>query len=110
MLIISGYMYIDPSVLEQFMGKLKLLADAVRQRDRNLSYNTAVEDYQAGRLLISERWNDQDALSAHLIKTDTVEFINRWIAAMHHGSASLFFSTASPDIKPGSCNYLGSPI
>ena len=78
MLIISGYMYIDPIVLEQFMGELKLLANAVRQRDGNLSYNAAVEDYQTGRLLISERWVDQDALNAHLIKTDTVEFINRW--------------------------------
>ncbi|KAF6677724.1 antibiotic biosynthesis monooxygenase [Pantoea sp. EKM21T] len=82
MLIISGYMYIDPSVLEQFMGELKLLANAVRQRDGNLSYNAAVEDYQTGRLLISERWVDQDALNAHLIKTDTVEFINRWQGKM----------------------------
>ncbi|MFK3876484.1 putative quinol monooxygenase [Pantoea agglomerans] len=82
MLIISGYMYIDPIVLEQFMGELKLLANAVRQRDGNLSYNAAVEDYQTGRLLISERWVDQDALNAHLIKTDTVEFINRWQGKM----------------------------
>lgn len=82
MLIISGYMYIDPSVLEQFMGELKLLANAVRQRHGNLSYNAAVEDYQTGRLLISERWVDQDALSAHLIKTDTVEFIKRWQGKM----------------------------
>lgn len=82
MLIISGYMYIDPSVLEQFMGELNLLANAVRQRDGNLSYNAAVEDYQTGRLLISERWVDQDALNAHLIKTDTVEFINRWQGKM----------------------------
>ena len=82
MLIISGYMYIDPIVLEQFMGELKLLANAVRQRDGNLSYNAAVEDYQTGRLLISERWVDQYALNAHLIKTDTVEFINRWQGKM----------------------------
>ena len=82
MLIISGYMYIDPSVLEQFMGELNLLANAVRQRDGNLSYNAAMEDYQTGSLLISERWVDQDALNAHLIKTDTVEFINRWQGKM----------------------------
>ncbi|MGC0787856.1 MULTISPECIES: putative quinol monooxygenase [Pantoea] len=82
MLIISGYMYIDPSVLEQFIKELKLLANAVRQRHGNLSYNAAVEDYQTGRLLISERWLGQDALSAHLIRTDTVEFINRWQGKM----------------------------
>ncbi|WP_277972153.1 putative quinol monooxygenase [Pantoea agglomerans] len=82
MLIISGHMYIDPTILEQFMGELKLLANAVRQRDGNFSYNAAVEDYQTGRLLISERWVDQDALNAHLIKTDTVEFINRWQGKM----------------------------
>lgn len=82
MLIISGYMYIDPSVLEQFIKELKLLANAVRQRHGNLSYNAAVEDYQTGRLLISERWLGQDALSAHIIRTDTVEFINRWQGKM----------------------------
>ena len=82
MLIISGYMYIDPSVLEQFMGELNLLANAVRQRDGNLSYNAAMEDYQTGSLLISERWVDQDALNAHLIKNDTIEFINRWQGKM----------------------------
>ncbi|MGF7228324.1 putative quinol monooxygenase [Pantoea agglomerans] len=82
MLIISGHMYIDPSILEQFMGELKLLANAVRQRHGNLSYNAAVEDYQTGSLLISEQWVDQDALNAHLIKTDTVEFINRWQGKM----------------------------
>ena len=83
MLIISGYMYIDPSVLEKFMGELNLLANAVRQRDGNISYKAAVEDYQTGRLLISERWVDQDALNAHLIKTGTVEFINRWQGKMN---------------------------
>lgn len=82
MLIISGYMYIDPSVLEKFMGELNLLANAVRQRDGNISYKAAVEDYQTGSLLISERWVDQDALNAHLIKTDTVEFIKRWQGKM----------------------------
>lgn len=89
MLIISGYMYIDPSVLEKFMGELNLLANTVRQRDGNISYKAAVEDYQTGSLLISERWVDQDALNAHLIKTDTVEFINRWQGKMKGNSSNM---------------------
>ncbi|WP_315708235.1 putative quinol monooxygenase [Brenneria uluponensis] len=82
MLIILGYVYVQPSVLGQFMDDIKLLAKSVRRRDGNISYDAAVEDRLAGKLLISERWKDQVALSAHLESADTVAFVERWQNSM----------------------------
>ncbi|WP_134707025.1 putative quinol monooxygenase [Rahnella sp. CJA17(1/100)] len=82
MLIIIGYVHVDPSALRQFMDDMKLLANSVHRRGGNISYNIAVEDRLAGKLLISERWKDQVALCAHLESADTVAFIERWQNSM----------------------------
>jgi quinol monooxygenase YgiN len=78
MLIVNGYMYVEPSSVTEFVRDLQNLAVATRQRDGNLSYDTAVDDPLAGRLLIAERWRDQAALTAHLQATDTIAFVGRW--------------------------------
>lgn len=78
MLIITGYMHVDPAELTQFFADLKALAVTTRERTGNISYDAAIDDRQSGRLLISERWADQAALSAHLEAADTVRFVSRW--------------------------------
>lgn len=83
MLLVTGYMHVDPADLTQFLGDLRVLAAATRQRTGNISYDAAVDDPQAGRLLILERWSDQSALSAHLNAVDTVAFVSRWQGRMH---------------------------
>ena len=55
---------------------------AARKRPGNSAYDIAMEDPQAGLLLISERWTDQAALSAHLDAAETVAFVNRWQVRM----------------------------
>ena len=89
MLIITGYMHVDPTDVAQFLADLKELAIATRKRPGNISYDAVPDDPQAGRLLISERWTDQDALSAHLDAADTVAFIGRWQGRMQ-GDVSKF--------------------
>lgn len=78
MLIVTGYMYVEPASLAEFVHDIQDLAIATRQRDGNLSYDAAVDDPLAGRLLIAERWRDQTALDAHLHATDTIAFVGRW--------------------------------
>ncbi|NKL55083.1 putative quinol monooxygenase [Rhizobium leguminosarum] len=78
MLIVTGYMHIDPTEVPQFLAELKDLAIVTRQRPGNISYDAAVDDPAAGRLLIAERWADQEALSAHLDAEQTKAFVARW--------------------------------
>jgi quinol monooxygenase YgiN len=82
MLIVTGYMHVDPADLEQFLGDLEALAVATRRRVGNISYDAAVADPHAGRLLISECWSDQSALGAHLDADDTKVFVSQWSGRM----------------------------
>lgn len=78
MLIVTGYMYVAPSDLLRFHAELQAAALLVRQRIGNLSYDAVIDDAQAGRLLIAERWRDQAALDAHLAAPDMKAFVRRW--------------------------------
>jgi quinol monooxygenase YgiN len=82
MLIVTGYMNVDPADLVEFTSELKSLAAATRQRVGNISYDATLDDSEAGRLLVAERWADQAALTAHLEAEDTVAFVNRWRGRM----------------------------
>jgi quinol monooxygenase YgiN len=82
MLIITGYMHVDPADVAQFMTELNALASATRKRPGSITYDAAVDDPRSGRLLISERWTDQAALSAHLQAADTMAFVGRWSGKM----------------------------
>jgi quinol monooxygenase YgiN len=83
MLIVTGYMRVDPADLLQVLQDLRNLAVVTRRRNGNISYDAAVNDTQSGELLISERWVDQSALSAHLDAVDTAAFVSRWQGRMH---------------------------
>lgn len=78
MIIVTGYVQVPPSDLKAFIRDLADLAEATRERDGVLSYDAAVVDPSCGRLLVMERWRDQQALSAHLAAADTIAFVARW--------------------------------
>jgi quinol monooxygenase YgiN len=78
MLIVTGHIHVNPADLAQFVADLKLLAVNTRKRSGAIAYDAAVDDPQSGRLLISERWVDEAALSAHLRAADTIAFVSRW--------------------------------
>ncbi|UES59797.1 antibiotic biosynthesis monooxygenase (plasmid) [Roseibium aggregatum] len=78
MLIVTGYIHVDPANLAEFITDVKSLALTTRRRVGNLAYDAALDDPEVGRLLIAERWADQAALTAHIQAGDTVAFVNRW--------------------------------
>jgi quinol monooxygenase YgiN len=82
MLIVIGYIHVDSQEVPQFLAELKDLAAMTRQRSENISYDAAVDDPAAGRLLIVERWANQEALSAHLDAKETKAFVARWHGRM----------------------------
>lgn len=82
MLIVMGYMHVRTADLVKFSADLKHLAIVTRQRQGNISYDVALDDPEAGRFLIAERWTGQDALTAHLDAEETLAFIDRWEGRM----------------------------
>ncbi|WP_339761532.1 putative quinol monooxygenase [uncultured Hoeflea sp.] len=82
MLIVIGYMHVDPADLAEFSVDLKSLAAATRQREGNISYDAVLDNPGDSRLLIAERWADQAALTAHLEAEDTLAFVNHWQGRM----------------------------
>jgi quinol monooxygenase YgiN len=82
MLFVTGYMHVNPFDVPRFHAELQAAGAIVRQRPGNLSYDAAVDDAQASRLLIAERWHDQDALDAHLDAPETKNFVQRWEGMM----------------------------
>lgn len=82
MLIVLGWMHVDPADLAEFSVDLKSLAVAARGRKGNISYDAALDDPADSRLLIAERWADQAALTAHLEAEDTLAFVKRWRGRM----------------------------
>ncbi|MDQ0137544.1 quinol monooxygenase YgiN [Neorhizobium galegae] len=82
MLIVTGYIHTDPTEVPQFLAELKVLAIVTRQRPGNISYDAALDNPETGRLLITERWADQEALSAHLDAEETKAFVARWQGRM----------------------------
>lgn len=78
MLIVTGYIHVDPQEVPHFLAELKDLAIVTRRRPGNISYDAAIDDPAAGRLLIAERWTGQEALSAHLDAEETKAFVARW--------------------------------
>ncbi|MBY9063372.1 antibiotic biosynthesis monooxygenase [Sphingomonas yunnanensis] len=82
MLIVTGHMTVPPADLPGFVEEAGRLASVARQRDGNLSYDIAVLDAAAGRLLVAERWRDKAALAAHLRANESVAFVSRWQGRM----------------------------
>lgn len=82
MLIVTGYMHVEPMEVPRFHAELQDVAAVVRRRAGNLSYDAAVDDAGAGRLLIVERWRDQVSLTARLGASETRAFVQRWQGRM----------------------------
>lgn len=82
MLIVTGYVHVELSDVDAFTADIQTLAQSSRQRDGNLFYAVAVDDRKLGRLLVVERWRDQQSVSAHLEAPDTQAFVARWQSRM----------------------------
>jgi quinol monooxygenase YgiN len=110
MLIIAGHIHVDPADGAQFLADLKELAVAARKRPGNSAYDVAMEDPQAGRLLLSERWTDQAALSAHLDAAETLRSstVGRYGCRAMSASSTLRTNADLWTVKPCFCCHPGA--
>lgn len=78
MLILMGYIHIDPSDVDAFATDVQAVSLGTRTEEGCLFYGITLDDRPAGRFLVAERWQDQEALTAHLEKAETLAFLKTW--------------------------------
>lgn len=66
MIILAGHLKTRSELVEELAAALaSLVADTIKE-DGCLNYHFAIDDKEAGTILVYERWRDQDALNTHL--------------------------------------------
>ncbi|PJI45521.1 MAG: antibiotic biosynthesis monooxygenase [Rhizobium sp.] len=82
MLILMGYIHLDPSDAEAFAADIEATGSSTRREEGCLFYGVAPDDASAGRFLVAERWQDQASLDAHLERPETRAFLQTWTERM----------------------------
>lgn len=78
MIVLLGYLHLNPSDVNEFTADVQAVASSTRAEKGCLFYAVAWEDARAGRMLIVERWQDQESLTAHLEREKTAPFLTKW--------------------------------
>ena len=58
MVILMGYVHLDPSDTSEFLLDIQAIAPGYESRERILFYAVTPDDAHAGRMLVVERWQD----------------------------------------------------
>ncbi|SFB23152.1 Antibiotic biosynthesis monooxygenase [Lentibacillus halodurans] len=66
MIVLMGYLHLNTSDVNEFTTDVQVIASSTRAEKGCLFYAVTLEDARAGRMLIVERWQDQESLTAHL--------------------------------------------
>lgn len=82
MIIVMGHITLQPSDVSGFIADMQQFATTTRAEDGCLFFSATVEDAAAGRILVTERWRDQAALTAHLEAHATEVFVKIWAGRM----------------------------
>lgn len=78
MLILMGYIHIDPLDVDAFVRDVRTISLSTKAEEGCLFYGITPDDRPAGRFLVAERWRDQEALTAHLERPETLAFLTNW--------------------------------
>lgn len=82
MIIVTGHIHLAPGDVTEFVADVRAFAAGTRAEKGCLFFGVAVEDASAGRMLVAERWKDQESLTAHLETRETLAFIGKWTGRM----------------------------
>lgn len=78
MIILMGYLHLNPSDVEEFAADVQAVASSTRAEEGCLFYAATMEKTRPGNMLVVERWQDQEALTAHFGRQETVTFLKKW--------------------------------
>lgn len=79
MIVLMGYIHLEPSDVEEFLTDLETIAAGTRAERGCLFYAFALEDAPSGRMLLVQRWLDEDAFTAHLAGPSAASFQKKWV-------------------------------
>ena len=78
MIVMMGYIHLEPSDVPEFLADLEIIAAGTRAERGCLFHAIALEDAPSGRMLLAERWLDENAFTAHLAGPHAASFQQRW--------------------------------
>lgn len=78
MIIVMGYIYLDPSDVSAFFTDVEAITPGAAAASGCHLYSVTLADAANGRLLVTERWQSQAGLTAHLEKPATLAFLQKW--------------------------------
>lgn len=78
MIIVAGHIKTDPSRVEKLASLLRSGRERARSEDGCLAYEFALDEKDAGTILVYERWRDQAALNTHLSQPEIGELLGGW--------------------------------
>ncbi|MBD1383252.1 antibiotic biosynthesis monooxygenase [Bacillus sp. IB182487] len=78
MIILMGYVHLNPSDVDEFTADVQAVASSTRAEKGGLFYAFTLEDARAGRMLTVQRWQDQESLTAHVERHETAPFLKKW--------------------------------
>jgi len=78
MLILIGYIHLAASDVAAFSADVRAASAITRAEKGCLFYRISLDDAQAGRMLLVQRWLDQACLDAHLATAAAAAFLTRW--------------------------------
>ena len=65
MIVISGFVQIDPTTTDEAWAVIAPCVEATRAEPGNISYGFYSDPSRPGHYRIAEEWNDQAAIDAH---------------------------------------------
>lgn len=78
MIILAGHLKTDPARVHELSAALRALVPATLAEDGCLDYHFALDDAEAGTVLVYERWRDHDALMTHLTQPAVTGVLGAW--------------------------------
>lgn len=82
MIIVLGRIEIDPSEVDRFLGDVDAINPMTRAGSGCLFYSTTADSQNKGHMVVAERWQDLQSLTAHLEYEATEAFIEKWSGRM----------------------------
>jgi quinol monooxygenase YgiN len=90
MVIVAGYICVDPQQIEKFRAAVIPLARDTKKEPGCLAYTLAVDDAAAGRIVVLERWQDEPTLRKHLETQHVKTFLEQVEGVVQSMDAKLY--------------------